>query len=190
MLKETVKRRTKTCAGCGNDFVASQKKALSKAKFCTQKCFLKYVSKEQRIEMGKKSASHGMYATRIYRIWGAMKQRCLNPNTPAYERYGGAGIDIDKKWLTFEGFYEDMLHGYQDGLTLDRIDGTSGYSKENCRWATRREQSSNIKNNVFVDCEGEVMCMSECARKLGVNRTTIAGRVYSGKLKRVWKTIV
>lgn len=139
--------------------------------------------------MAKRAATHGMYNTRIYRIWGAMKQRCLNPHAYAYERYGGAGISIEPEWMKFEPFYEDMKLKYKEGLTLDRIDGIKGYCKENCRWATRREQSSNIKSNIFVDCEGEIMCMSACARKLGVNRTTISGRVYSGKLKRVWKKV-
>lgn len=187
MLKDTIKRRTKVCEGCSRDFVASQKKSLSKARYCTRKCFLKTITKEQRIIMAKKASTHGMYKTRIYRIWGAMKQRCLNKNAFAYHRYGGSGVTIEENWQVFENFYRDMGISYQEGLTLDRIDGSKGYSKENCRWATRKEQSSNIKNNVWIDCEGEVLHASDCARKLRVNPTTIFARVYSGKLKRLCK---
>lgn len=187
MLDKTRIKRTKTCEGCKKLYVVNQKVSLTKSRYCSQKCFLSKITRTQRVAMAKKASTHGMYATRIYRIWGAMKQRCTNPNAYAYTRYGGSGITIDPTWYTFEGFYKDMSEGYKDGLTLDRTDGTKGYNKDNCRWATRREQSSNLKNNVFVEFEGEVFCAAELARKLGVNRTTISAWIYKGKLKRVWK---
>lgn len=87
--------------------------------------------------------THGMTDTRIYQIWSDMKTRCDNPDNNFYNDYGGRGISYDLKWKTFEGFLEDMQEGYSDDLTLDRVDVNGGYTKQNCRWATKSVQSHN-----------------------------------------------
>lgn len=77
-----------------------------------------------------------------YRIWAAMKTRCDNSNHENFHRYGGRGIKYCARWNKFKGFLEDM--GLRPGnLTLDRIDNEKGYSKKNCRWATREVQGLN-----------------------------------------------
>ena len=81
-------------------------------------------------------------SSREYRSWRAMKGRCLNPNDPAYKRYGGRGISIDPLWLSFETFLADM-GARPEGTTLDRIDNDKGYSPDNCRWATNAQQNRN-----------------------------------------------
>ena len=79
-----------------------------------------------------------------YYTWSGMKARCLNPKHKNYPKYGGAGITVCEKWLTWAGFLEDM--GERPvGKTLDRIDGKLGYNKSNCRWATKEEQIKNRK---------------------------------------------
>lgn len=83
----------------------------------------------------------------------SMRHRCLNPNHEAYYRYGGAGISICDRWLGDDGFINFLadMGERPKGLTLDRIDNSKGYSPENCRWATLKEQNDNRKSNKLTD---------------------------------------
>jgi hypothetical protein len=97
----------------------------------------------------KGNTKHGMYGTKTYNTWHSMKKRCKNKSEASFKHYGERGITVCEKWLTFEGFYEDM-GDRPDGMTLDRIDNNKGYFKDNCRWASKTTQSSNkrtFKNN-------------------------------------------
>lgn len=82
--------------------------------------------------------------TPTYQSWRAMKTRCTTKTSSQYHRYGGAGISICSEWLTFENFLADMGER-PPGTSIDRIDNTKGYFKENCRWATAKTQARNRK---------------------------------------------
>lgn len=92
---------------------------------------------------------HNLCKSRLYRIWGAMKTRCYNPKFQYFKNYGGRGIIICKEWLNdFQAFYKwAMSHGYRDGLSIDRIDNDKGYSPDNCRWVTMKEQRHNRRDS-------------------------------------------
>jgi hypothetical protein len=76
-------------------------------------------------------------------IWRTMIARCSNPNSKDYVRYGGKGVIVCSHWHKYENFLADMGQRPSDEYSLDRIDNTKGYSKDNCRWATRSDQQKN-----------------------------------------------
>ena len=123
---------------------------------------------------------HRMSGTRFYKIWRGMKDRATNPANPDYARYGGAGRGMPEAWLTFENFYRDMFPTYADNLTIERMDNTKGYSKQNCRWASNMEQQSNKMNNRVIHHQGRNMHLAEFCRLVGVNRGAITPRLNSG----------
>lgn len=89
-----------------------------------------------------KKVTHGKANTREYCTWRSMVQRCNNPNNAKFHIYGGKGIKVCDKWLTFEGFWEDNKDRYTDTMTIDRIDSSKGYDLENTRWISHSQNSS------------------------------------------------
>ena len=129
--------------------------------------------------MAKHGKTHGMKGTREYGIWGTMKKRCSNLNMPSYKYYGAKGITVCKKWMFFDGFFEDM--GFSNGLCLDRIDTTKGYFKENCRWVTYKENNRNKLNNVVI--EGKTC--AEWSEISGLSRQVISHRLNKLKMNPI-----
>lgn len=128
------------------------------------------------------SRYHGKYGTRIHRIWCRMKQRCYDKNLKAYKNYGGRGISVCEEWQRFSPFYEwAMANGYNDSLTLDRIDVNGNYEPSNCRFATRKEQANNKRTTVHLTFCGKTHSIKEWSEITGIPRTTIQNRVYAGK---------
>lgn len=118
--------------------------------------------------------------TPIYHSWCAMRQRCNDKNCDAYKNYGGRGIKYSKDWESFSNFKRDMEGSYRPKLTLERIDNSLGYSKENCRWADRTEQANNKRNNRIIERNGERKTFRQWAEYLGIDYGTIRQRYYGG----------
>ena len=124
------------------------------------------------------NTKHGMKGTRIYSIWTGMKTRCLNKNHTWFKHYGGRGIKVCEKWLNFVGFYEDMRKNYSKDLTLDRIDPSGNYCKENCRWATKLQQSNNARNNIIIEYNGEKKSLKEWSEIKKISYFTLYSRLF------------
>lgn len=115
--------------------------------------------------------------SKAYKAWSSMKKRCLDPAHPSYPRYGGRGITVCVRWLeSFPAFLADMGEPAPE-MSLDRINNDGGYSPDNCRWATRREQQANTSIASIVELNGEKVCVPEAARRLGLNLATLWWRV-------------
>lgn len=99
-------------------------------------------AKQMCIKHYKQEWKHPLYST-----WDAMKQRCSNPNNAKYRHYGGRGIKVCERWLTFSSFLEDVGEKPSPKHTLDRIDNDGDYERANVRWATQREQNFNQRLN-------------------------------------------
>lgn len=130
-----------------------------------------------REKLRERSITHGMAGTRIYRVYHSMWSRCYLTTDTNYIRYGAKGITVDPSWHTFEQFFADM--GEPEGKKdLDRIDNTKGYSKENCRWATREENANNKSNNVKFTFDGKTLSLKEWSKLTRIKATTLASRLY------------
>lgn len=126
--------------------------------------------------MSHHAEKHGMRYSREYGIWQSMIGRCYRKSNGSYKNYGAKGITVCDKWKTFEGFFEDM--GFCGDLCLDRIDNTKGYSKENCRWVTHKQNNRNKSNNVIV--AGKTL--AEWAEITGISKPVISYRLNKMKM--------
>ncbi len=122
--------------------------------------------------------SHQESKTRLYHIWNGMRERCSNSKNPQYDSYGARGIRVCSDWLSYVNFRDwSLANGYAENLSIDRIDNNGGYSPENCRWATAREQANNTRKTRFITYNGETHSISEWARKLGIKQSTLSMRI-------------
>ena len=160
---------------CGTvQFVSEYKLRTGHSRSC--RCLQAEVTK-------KRSLRHGFAPkraqTRIYRIWQNMLNRCRNKNLPEYYRYGGRGITVCERWLTFKNFLEDMGEP-PDGFSIDRVDNNKGYYKENCAWRTAIQQARNRGNNKFLTFKGKTMTISGWAEELGISVKVLNNRRHKG----------
>lgn len=119
---------------------------------------------------------------RLRGVWENMIQRCHNPNNRQYSNYGGRGITVCESWRDdYSRFKEWALeNGYAQGLTIDRINNDDGYSPQNCRWATYKEQGRNRRGNRNITLDGETKCLSEWAEFFGISVPVVSRRLKDG----------
>lgn len=129
-------------------------------------------------KLASASVTHGKSKTPIYGVWCSMVQRTTLPSCRAFKDYGGRGIGIDPRWLSFEEFYKDMGDPPFPKASLERLDNDEGYSKGNVVWATRAQQARNKRNTRLFEFQGEARTLSEWAERTGIGRATLASRVY------------
>jgi hypothetical protein len=154
---------------------------------CTCECGNKSKVSGKQLRSGKSNGCkycgpkrHGRSQTTEYRVFHDMHNRCTNPSIAAYKDYGGRGITVCDEWESFESFYRDMGPRPSPRYTIDRINNSLGYSKENCRWATKQEQARNTRSCHLLTFNGETRCLSDWAAHFNISPTTITGRLQKG----------
>lgn len=136
--------------------------------------------------------THGQSKTHLYGVWHTMKSRCNNPNAQHYKNYGAVGIAVCDEWNEdFLAFHDWAIsNGYQEGLTIDRIDVNGNYCPENCRWITQKEQCNNKGNNRYIEHNGQVKTLHQLADEYGIKYKTLWMRLntYHWSLEKALNT--
>lgn len=135
-----------------------------------------------------RSNKHGLSKHELYETWEQMIQRCTNPNHKSYSNYGDRGISFCPTWKEFPQFLRDMGERPK-GMTLERKNNNKGYSKRNCKWATRTEQNSNTRRNRILKFKGENYTMKSFGEKFNVSAKMLShymtskGKTFNETLK-------
>lgn len=161
------------CSLCGKEVILKAQCIARGQKTCSTKCGVS--------ESNAKRSTHGMWRTPEYNAWVSIKERCLNPNTKHYHRYGGRGIQICEEWKNdFQSFYEHVGARPTAKHSMERIYNDKGYEPGNVRWATKKEQARNRCDNVLYTHNGETKTLIEWAEFYDINYNTVVGRRFKG----------
>ncbi len=125
---------------------------------------------------------HGSIRHPLYSTWRNMLDRCRNPSNQDWHIYGGKGVKVCDEWLSdFLAFVNDMGPKPSPKHSIDRKDSNGDYTKDNCRWATAKEQARNMSRNVFVEYEGSRVTLAEACEVSGVNYGSAKWRLKNGR---------
>ena len=162
---ENLKRTAWAClCKCGNQTIVTTEN-LNSGKTASCGCRKIEAAKENCAKYGLKP-THGMSNTPTWNTWAAMVYRCTNTKNRQFKSYGGMLCD---RWKNFEDFFLDMGER-PDSTSIDRIDVRKGYYKENCRWATSKQQQRNKTNTRYLLVNGKQIALMEFAELLGIKK--------------------
>ncbi|MBS6006866.1 MAG: hypothetical protein KIB43_07875 [Clostridium baratii] len=125
---------------------------------------------------------HGLSRTKLYHVWVMMKQRCFNSCNKDYKDYGARGITVYEEWIhDYKVFHKwAITAGYEEGLTLDRINPNGNYEPNNCRWITNAEQQNNKRNTIHVLYNDRLITLTELSIITNIKRETLEMRYIRG----------
>lgn len=174
------KRRRRVCwlckCQCGKEHIAKGED-LRSGRTTSCGCFHREMVGELGKRLGPARGTHKMSYSSECSCWKHMIQRCTNPKNERWDRYGARGIRVCERWTKFENFLEDMGRQPFRGATIERKDNNGNYEPDNCKWATRAEQSRNKRDTVMITHDGKTMCLADWAIELGLNYNTLHNRI-------------
>jgi hypothetical protein len=128
--------------------------------------------------LGDRTRKHGKTGSKEFHTWSGMRQRCNNPKDKKYSIYGGRGIKVCEHWEeSFENFFEDMGEAPSKEHSIDRIDVNGDYEPSNCRWATKKEQANNVRNNIKIHLFGVTKTLAQWCDELNLSYQTVWARI-------------
>jgi hypothetical protein len=131
----------------------------------------------RRLEiLASQQTVHGMCGSPTWKVWKGIIKRCTQRNCTAYGDYGGRGIRVCEKWVTFQGFYEDMGER-PSGFTIERKDVNGDYCKDNCEWVPPERQRFNTRRSHFVEVGNQRMSLKDACASLGVRYSRVLDRI-------------
>lgn len=145
-----------------------------------------------------RDGTHGLTYHPLYNTWIAMIDRCYDPANPSYANYGGRGIAVCDEWRDNPAGLQRFIYDMgtrPKGTSVDRIDGNGHYHKENCRWATPKQQAMNARTTHVISYGGRTGSLTDWSKWTGLGLTTIRGRLAAGQtlesalepIKRNWR---
>ena len=158
---------------------------------CLCDCGNTTIAESSNIERGRTSSCgcyrtqsryrHNMVNSSEYQSWCALRVRCYNKKSDHYKDYGGRGIKVCDSWLeSFNNFFDDMGYKPNRRYSIDRINNDGDYTPSNCRWAKKKIQARNKRNNHILSYNGESHPITEWEEKLGFKQGTVKSRIYYG----------
>ena len=129
---------------------------------------------------GQFDSTHSDSGSKEYGIWGNMLYRCHTESSSHYSNYGGRGVKVGSDWFDYENFIKDMGRAPSLEHSLDRINNDGDYTKENCRWATKKQQSRNRRNSIIVTVYGVDLQVNDYCEKYNKSVHTIRNRIKRG----------
>ena len=162
-------KKIRTCPYCGGPVTAKDPRTI----YCCTECG--YNAK--RIKENTGSSQY-----RLYRIWRGILKRCYDSNCVTFKNYGARGISVCDSWKNSFSEFEkwSLEHGYDNDLTIDRINNDGNYCPENCRWVTSVVQNNNRRNNISITYNGQTLTIAQWAHKLNMDYGLIWGRLQAG----------
>ena len=136
---------------------------------------------ENTVAFNKKTkVKHGGRRDRLYTIWHNMKQRCFGTTYKDYPQWGGRGITVCDEWRNDYSEFKRwaLSNGYDEGLSLDRIDVNGDYDPSNCRWVDWHTQAKNRTNSMNFEVNGELKNLADLADEYGIKYGTLYQRVH------------
>jgi hypothetical protein len=163
---------------CGNEFIGEVHNIKNRIERHGQN-YCKKCRTQANITHGDSKKKDGK--TRLYSIWQGMRYRCEKEYASKYEYYGGRGIRVCQEWQDYSVFKEWALaNGYNDNLTIDRINSDGNYEPSNCQWITRKEQANNTSQVNHFLYKGKSYTMAELSELTGISRITLDARLRKG----------